>query len=162
VTSPPAERPGLAPTYGISRDPEGLLSWDYVAGEAERSRNYWVVTVRPDGRPHTTPVWGVWVDDAIFFGTSDASVKGRNLARDPRLVVHLESGDDVVIFEGTAKRERLEPELHRRIVTAYAAKYDMVAKDLQGPEGWFRLRATTVLAWHESDFVRTATRWRPT
>jgi pyridoxamine 5'-phosphate oxidase-like protein len=148
--------------YGISSDSDGLLSWNYVNQEMERSRNYWVVSVRPDGRPHAAPVWGVWVDDALFFGTSDVSVKGRNLVADPRLVVHLESGDDVVIFEGTATREPLEPELHRRIVTAYAAKYDMAASELQGPEGWFRLRATTVLAWHENDFVHSATRWRPT
>lgn len=158
---PRAERPSFAPSYGISPEDEGLLSWNSIGEEVERSRNYWVVTVRADGRPHTTPVWGVWVDDALYFGTSDVSVKGRNLLRDPRLVVHLESGDDVVIFEGTAKREPLEADLHRRIVTAYAAKYDMAVDDLQGPEGWFRLRAEKVLAWRESDFVRTATRFRP-
>jgi hypothetical protein len=156
--APRAERPSLAPSYGISSDADGLLSWDYVSQEAERSRNYWVVTVRADGRPHAVPVWGVWVDETLFFGTSPQSVKARNLAADPRLVVHLESGDDVVILEGVVSRETLSPETHERVAAAYGAKYDIDPRP--GPADWYALRPTKALAWHEQDFPRTATRWR--
>jgi PPOX class probable F420-dependent enzyme len=126
----------------------------------ERSRNYWICTTRPDGRPHAMPVWGVWLDDTLWFSTGEGSVKARNLAADPQLVVHLESGDDAVILEGTAERPSLDADGHGRVVAAYAAKYEMKPEDLPGPEGWYALRASRALAWQERDFPRTATRWR--
>jgi hypothetical protein len=155
------ERPSID-DYGIATGPEGLLDWDYVVEQMTASRNYWVVTVRPDGRPHAMPIWGVWLDDAVFFSTGDNSVKARNLAADPRLVVHSESGDDAVILEGVAVRDPLSPDLHGRLVAAYAAKYDMKPEDLPGPDGWYALRPATALAWQERDYPNTATRFRPT
>ncbi len=67
-------------------------------------RNYWVCTTRADGRPHAMPVWGLWLDDAVLFSTDPESVKARNLAARPDVVVHLESGDDVVVVDGRAER----------------------------------------------------------
>ena len=89
-----------APGYGIPSDPAGMLSWDRVEGHLTEARNYWVATVRPDGRPHVTPVWGLWVGEAFYFGAEPGSRKARNLVENPNVVVHLESGDDVVIVEG--------------------------------------------------------------
>lgn len=44
-----------------------------------------LATVRDDGRPHVAPVWYVVDDDGtIVFNTGEATVKGRNLRRDPR------------------------------------------------------------------------------
>ena len=44
-----------------------------------------LATVRADGRPHVAPVWYVLDDDgSIVFNTGEATVKGRNLRRDPR------------------------------------------------------------------------------
>jgi PPOX class probable F420-dependent enzyme len=43
-------------------------------------------TSRHDGEPHAVPVNYVFVDGAIHFLTTSESVKGRNLARDPRAV----------------------------------------------------------------------------
>ena len=158
--TPRAERPGLHPAYGIATDEEGLLPWSWVSGQMERSRNYWVCTTRPDGRPHAMPVWGVWVDATLWFSTGDGSVKARNLAADPRVAVHLESGDDAVIFEGVADRRVLDTGVHERVTAAYAAKYDMAPSELPGPDGWYALRPTTAFAWQERDFPNTATRWR--
>jgi len=56
-----------------------------------------------DGLPHAVPVWGVWVDGALYFGTDRRSRKARNLATNQGAVVHLESGDDAVILEGFAE-----------------------------------------------------------
>ena len=106
------------------------------------------------------PVWGVWLDDAVRFSTGSESVKARNLAADPRLVVHSESGDDAVILEGTASKDPLPSEQHERLVAAYAAKYDMKPEDLPGPDGWYALRPVTGLAWQERDYPNTATRFR--
>lgn len=44
-----------------------------------------LATVRADGRPHVAPVWyDVDPDGSVVFNTGAATVKGRNLARDPR------------------------------------------------------------------------------
>jgi len=44
-----------------------------------------LATVRADGRPHLAPIWyDVDQDGSIVFNTGAETVKGRNLARDPR------------------------------------------------------------------------------
>lgn len=44
-----------------------------------------LATVRADGRPHVAPVWYELDDDgSVVFTTGEATVKGRNLTRDPR------------------------------------------------------------------------------
>ncbi len=70
--------------YGLGEAPAdgSVLAWPTVAGWLVASRSYWVTTVRADGRPHATPVWGLWIERALWFSTDPASVKGRNLARD--------------------------------------------------------------------------------
>ncbi|MBI3966464.1 MAG: pyridoxamine 5'-phosphate oxidase family protein [Chloroflexi bacterium] len=160
------------PSYGISTELEGMLPWRFVSEQMTTSRNYWIATTRPDGRPHVAPVWGVWVDDAFYFGTGRTSRKARNLAANPALVVHLESGDDTVILEGTAEvvtDEQLQADdLLTRLGDAYAAKYVnpetgepfRLEPDPTGSSVVYALRAHMVLAWRESDFPTSATRWR--
>jgi PPOX class probable F420-dependent enzyme len=47
-----------------------------------------VATTRADGSPHIVPVWyDVEDDGTIVFTCAATSVKGRNLARDPRAAV---------------------------------------------------------------------------
>ena len=67
-----------------------MLSWDAVEKKIANAHNYWVCTTRPDGRPHTVPVWGVWVDGAVYFGTDRDSRKARNILANPAMVIHLE------------------------------------------------------------------------
>src|SRR5439155_12821608 len=71
VTEPVPERPGFEHGYGISGAPPET-SWSDAAARLESARNYWVATTRPDGRPHTMPVWGLWLDDAVVFSTNPA------------------------------------------------------------------------------------------
>ena len=158
---PVASRPSM-PGYGIlpANAGGGLLPWDWAVERLQRAHNYWVATTRPDGSPHLAAVWGVWFDGAVCFSTGGRSRKARNLAADPRVAVHLESGDDAVMLEGTAERPSLDAAAHGRVVAAYAAKYDMKPEDLPGPEGWYALRASRAFAWQERDFPNTATRWR--
>ena len=91
-------------SYGVVADaPEYVpMEWSWVVEQLLEARNYWVATVDGRGNPHVTPIWGVWLDDAVCFGTDVESAKGRNIARNPEIAVHLESGDDVVIMNGTA------------------------------------------------------------
>jgi PPOX class probable F420-dependent enzyme len=149
--TPRRRRPDFDPAYGISTDAEGMLPWSWAEERLEASRNYWVVTVGADGEPAAAPVWGVWAEGAVYFGTSPGSRKGRNLARDPRVAIHLESGDEVVILQGEAEVE----EIGESVLDAYEAKYDY------RPPGTrlFRLRPTRALAWLEADYAKTATRF---
>jgi len=64
-----------------------------------------VATTRADGRPHVVPVWFVLDGDDIVFQTGANTVKGKSLARDPRLslAVDLEEAPySFVAVEGTA------------------------------------------------------------
>ena len=159
--APVAERPGMAPGYGIKpADPDQMTAWSAVVERLVAARNYWLCTVRPDGRPHAAPVWGVWADDALYFGTDPASRKGRNLAENPELVVHLESGDDVVILEGRVDIAD-DPATVRPLLATYAAKYSMELADMEAlTSSLYRLRPRVAFAWLETSFPNTATRFR--
>ena len=156
---PALERPHMPATYGVGAGaPAQPVLWDAVRQRLEAARNYWVVTVRADGRPHAMPVWGVWHGGAVCFSTDPASRKGRNLAANPEVVVHLESGDDVVVVEGTAA-PLTDPDALTRFADAYEAKYRF-RPDVGDPAcGVYRVRPRVVFAWVEQDFPTTATRW---
>jgi PPOX class probable F420-dependent enzyme len=161
VSAPQPTRPGIAPGYGIAKGAEGLLEWAWVSERLERSRSYWICTVRADGRPHAMPVWGVCLDDTVYFGTDPGSVKARNLARDPRVAVHLESGDECVVLEGVAE-PFVSPEqaLFERVADAYETKYGGFRPEYPKAPGWFVVRHEVALAWLESDYPNTATRFQ--
>jgi pyridoxine/pyridoxamine 5'-phosphate oxidase len=150
------ERPGFTAEYGVEQALEGMLDWAWVDERMRESRNYWVATTTADGRAQVAPVWGVWFDDTFFFGTGVTSAKGRNLARDPRLSINLESGDEVVILEGIAEPLN-DPELFARYVDAYDAKYAIRPDNADG--GTFFVQPRRVFAWREPDFLHTPTRW---
>ena len=139
---------------------EGALPWSHVEERLGRTRNYWIATTRPDGGPHAAPVWGVWVDGSLYFGTGRSSVKGRNLVHSPELVVHLESGNDVVILEGLVE-EVCDRGSFDAIDAAYRAKYGMGVAEA-GDDGavWYVVRPRKAHTWLENDFPNTATRWR--
>ena len=141
--------------YGVGDPQYGFepIAWSWVTERLVSARNYWVLTSRADGSPHAVPVWGVWVDEAFHFFTDPQSLKGRNITRNPRAVVHLDSGDEVVILEGVLDSVPSTSE----VVDTYEAKYGIPLGD--NPDGLFRLRHAKVLAWLESDFPATATRW---
>ena len=149
--TPRRRRPDFEPGYGISTDEEGMLPWSWADERLEASRNYWIVTVNADGEPAAAPVWGVWAEGAVYFGTSPSSRKGRNLARDPRVAVHLESGDEVVILHGEADVE----EVDESVLDAYEAKYGYRPPSTK----LYRLRPARALAWLEADYPKTATRF---
>ncbi len=56
-----------------------------------RDRTYWLATLCPVDRHHVMPLLGLWLDDAFFFITGEATGKGKNLAGDPRRVITLSS-----------------------------------------------------------------------
>jgi PPOX class probable F420-dependent enzyme len=121
------------------------------------ARNYWVITVRPDGRPHAAPVWGIWWGGTLWFGTGPESVKGRNLAADPRIAVHLESGDEVAVLEGTAAPVAVPEDAAAAFADAYEQKYE-VRPDVA--DGFYRVQPVTLLTWTETIYPHGKFRWR--
>jgi hypothetical protein len=158
--NPDPQRPYFGKTYGIDPSPAGLLPWSWVTEQMARSRNYWIGSTRPDGRPHIAPVWGVWLDGVLYFSTDRSSRKSRNLAVNPQVVVHLESGDDVVILEGVVDELR-DLELYKQVARAYNTKYEGLFMDEASLSGLvYAVRIQDAFGWLEQDFVRSATHWK--
>ena len=149
--------PHVPALYGIKPRKE-YQPWTQIEEKLERSRNYWICTSRPDGRPHSMPVWGFWLEGALYFGTAISSRKGKNLAKNPAVSVHLESGDDVVILEGSVVEVLDKPTLEK-INQASKTKYKMPLMVMPGETMVYCVRPRVALAWREKDFPTSATRW---
>lgn len=92
---------------------------------SEGTRTAAVATTRADGRPHVAPVWFVLEGDAIIFTTSRTTVKGRTLARDPRLTLCVQDQTPpyaYVMLEGTASLADHPPDM-LAWTTRIAARY---------------------------------------
>lgn len=160
AVEPRGERPRFSPGYGVDRSrTDAMIDWGHVVSRLTSSRNYWLATAGAGGRPHVAPVWGVWYDNTFYFSTDPNSRKGRDISDEPETVVHLESGDDVVILEGRTER-LLDRETIAQMSALYAVKYDGIKPEPDNPaHGVYRLRPHTIFAWVEKDFPGTATRW---
>ncbi len=159
---PAASRPHM-PGYGVPRGRKGLLPWSWAEQRLKKSHNYWITTVRPDGRPHLMVIWGLWLDGAFLFSTGRQSRKARNLAQHAGCVIATEQSRQAVIVEGVAE-ETPDVELRRRMLRLVEKKYkfDMSSfeKDILNlKEPIYVVRPTTVFALDEKRFPTTATRW---
>ncbi len=104
----PARLPATELHTGYSSGGATARPWPEAAAVLTDAPLYWLSTVRPDGRPHVTPLIGVWSDDALHFCTGPQERKAHNLAANPEVVLTtgantLDSGFDVVV-EGRADR----------------------------------------------------------
>jgi nitroimidazol reductase NimA-like FMN-containing flavoprotein (pyridoxamine 5'-phosphate oxidase superfamily) len=161
-TEPRADRPQMPEGYGVPESAEGLLPWSFARAILDSALLYWVGTTRPDGRPHAVPIWGVWLDDAFWFEGGPDTRRGRNLATNPAIAVHVERGDDVVIVEGNAQHlAHPAPALATRLADAFGTKYE--PKNYRpDPASWdegglYCVEPHVVLAW--SHFPADCTRW---
>ena len=157
AAQPKARRPKM-PGYGIldEKSGNGLLPWSWAVERLVNGHNYFLATVRPDGRPHLMPVWGVWVDDCFCFSTGAESQKARNLAANAYCVLSPEGAHDSVVVEGIAEPVR-DPAYLERAAAAYYAKYQWKLEPTMGPIFLVRPRAAWGLI--EYEMTGTATRW---
>lgn len=83
----------------------------------------WLTTISAKGAPQPNPVWFYWDGKTFFIHSQPTSVKLKNLARNPKVSLHIESsdglGDDIVIIAGLAQTEPNPPHLE----PGYAEKY---------------------------------------
>ncbi len=141
-----------------------MVEWSWAVGQLEEARNYWFCTTRPDGRPHAMPAWAVWLDDALYFDGSPETRRGRNLAHNPAITAHLESGDHVLVLEGQALLAgKPQVAFAQRLAAAFEAKYGASHDYHPSPTTWdegglWVLRPTVAFGW--TDFPNSLTRWR--
>lgn len=156
----PAVEPIHTPAeYGITEVGPDHAPVDSIADRFANERTWWIASVRPDGRAHSVPIWGIRCEGQLIFGSDPKSRKTRNMIENPFVVVHLESGDNVAILEANVVRLGVA-DIPAAVSTDYQAKYD-VEMDTSDPAAhWYRLDPVTLLSWDESRFVETAARWR--
>ena len=152
MTEPVASRPHI-PGYGIPKSKKGLMRWEQVEERLAESKHYWFATTSPGGKPHVNAIWGVWVNHALYSGGGPEVRWAKNLTADPRIAVHLEDGEKVVIVEGTAARTSEEDDDEvKSVKAAYKEKYDF-----DHPAPFWRITPTLAFAW--TDFGKDATRF---
>jgi nitroimidazol reductase NimA-like FMN-containing flavoprotein (pyridoxamine 5'-phosphate oxidase superfamily) len=109
-------------------DPEAsAVSWEATLSVLKAAELSWISTVRPDGRPHVTPLVTAWVDGVLYFHTGAGEQKFANLRANPNVVLttgcnHWDEGIDVVV-EGRAVQVTDEAVL-ARAAEAFAVKWD--------------------------------------
>ncbi|WP_371482613.1 pyridoxamine 5'-phosphate oxidase family protein [Kitasatospora sp. NBC_00315] len=158
----------LDPRY--SDDDAAATEWPQALDRLAAAELYWLSTVRPDGRPHVTPLIAVWVEGALHFCTGGDERKARNLAGNPHCVLTtgtntLHSGLDVVV-EGEAVRLADDDAL-RAVADAYEAKYGSEWRfevrngyflGSGGNDPVFRVEPVTAFGFRKGEYSQT--RWR--
>jgi hypothetical protein len=104
--------------------------------------------------------------ETLYLYSERSTVKARNLAADPRVVVHLESGEDVLIVRGVAE-DLGPPATVPSVVTALAAKYTrpkdrqyLPDRDPDFDVVW-AIRPRSAMAWQLDDYDASQRRWSP-
>lgn len=102
----------------MSRD-----QWQKFLSEGTRTGK--LATVRADGSPHLAPIWFLLDGDDLVFNTGQDTVKGRNLARDPRVSLCVDDDRPPFSFVTVQGRAELSDELGevREWATRIAARY---------------------------------------
>ncbi len=161
---PCASRPIMPRDYGVPEQDDGMLPWTWAVERLERARLYWFSTVRADGRPHAMPAWAVWIEGGLHFDGGPDTLRLRNLAARPDLVVQVQvAGDEVVILEGQGHESgKPSAELGQRLADAFAAKYGESHDYRPAPDQWDRgglwiMRPSKAFGWGE--FPKSVTRW---
>jgi hypothetical protein len=142
------------------------MTWNEVASRLASARTYWLGTTMPSGAPHAAPVWGAVCDGTLHVYTERRTVKARNIALSPQVLVHLESGEDVLIVHGVANDLGL-PSAVPHVVAALAAKYTLPADRQYLPDAnsdfdvVYAIRPKAAAAWRLADFTGSQRRWSP-
>lgn len=130
-----------AEIHGFS-EPDSLpTSWAVGLERIIAADTFWLSTVRPDGRPHVTPLIAVWHAGAIWFATGPDERKARNLAENPSCVLTTGCSDFAegaldVIVEGEAEQVTDDDQLGP-VATAFAVKYPIGPWDFVVRDGAF-------------------------
>lgn len=164
-----------AEIHGFSHPDATPTPWTEGLAQVEGADTFWLSTVRPDGRPHVTPLIAVWLDDAIWFSTGPEERKAKNLAENPACLLTTgasDLADDAldIVLEGRAEHVTDEAAL-RPVAEAFTAKYGtdtwhfvvrdgaFTDHDLGGRAEVFRVRPVRGLGFRKGG-ISSQTTWR--
>ncbi len=149
------------PDYGIKGPDEGtgLLPWSWAVERLEASHDYWVATTWPDGRPHVTPVWGLWLDDALWFSCGPTSAKARNLARDPRCSIATDKPAEPVVLDTVVERRPARDDAARFAELSTAKYHIEYTVDFFAANALFAAHPQSAFGLEEADFTGSPTKW---
>jgi general stress protein 26 len=143
MAEPTRSRPHFPPGYLGDVRGKQQIEWGAVRTLLESVKIFWLGTVRPDGRPHATPIWGAWVNDTYFWDGSPETRWARNLAANPAIVVHIEQGGTAVMIEGDASFETIDQATLDALVVSYGSRYSYKPDHL---DSWYVVRPRQVIA----------------
>lgn len=143
------KRPLIPEDYNISEEEEGIATWEDVNRWMEESKNYWLSTTKSDNKPHSRPIWGIWIDNYFYFGGGATTKTVRNLLERNNISVHTESAENVVIIEGYTERFD-DDKLNHILGLEYEKRYDVFH-----PPPFWRVVPEVVYAWSMDDYAKT-------
>ena len=131
-----------------------------------------VATTRPDGSPHSVPLWFVWRNEAIYVSCRRGSTTWKAIERDPRIALSLSVGSRWEELSGAVIYGRADPipgdhPAVRGVMSQWYEKYGELlsgegfrryAEDVDEP-GMLRVRPLRVAAWdhaHDREADRAA------
>lgn len=156
---PVVEQMELPPDYG---HPRKTLKWAEVRQELEEASQYWVASMRPDGRPHVVPRDGIWLDNTWYYGGSDDTIHNRNLQHNRALTMHIGDGMKAIIVEGEAQHIKPSRDIAERLAQESNRKYSHYGLNTTAETytsgGTWVLKARRILAW--TNLPENATRFR--
>jgi pyridoxine/pyridoxamine 5'-phosphate oxidase len=174
------EAKNLADIYGLP-----TLNWVHIEARLDQGvtqapdsggpnrHTCWLATVNQDGSPHVTGVGALWVENAFWFETGDATRKAKNLARDPRCTLSMATHEFDLVVEGQAQKVTDPPTVSAMAAHwaagGWPARVDGTGQALTaefsapsaGPPPWFVYRLTSITATALATVdPGGATRWR--
>lgn len=156
--------------HRFSADDAVAVPWATAEQHLTAAEIYWLSTVRPDGRPHVTPLIAVWFQSALWFCTGPGEQKAANLRTNPHCTMTTGSGTIAdgldLVLEGRAEPVGDEV-LLRALAERYTAKYgagwafsvdDGAFFGGGGRAVVYRVEPAVVFGFSKGDFSQT--RWR--
>ena len=141
----------------------GHIPWSNVDRRLRAMREIWIATASPRGRPDAVPVWFWWDGEVAYFTCKAETVKPRNIAHEPNVVLHNGDGTDPIILKGRAERVTDAGE-RERVEAAYREKYVDLGSGtpatLTDEDEVYRVTPRLVSAWSYAT-AATRTDWEP-
>jgi hypothetical protein len=145
------------------RRTRGHIPWSNVDRRLASMREIWIATASPRGRPDAVPVWFWWDGSVAYFTCKAGTVKPRNIAHQPNVVLHNGDGTDPIILKGRAEVVTAAAELER-VAAAYREKYVDPGSGAQAAitdeDEVYRVTPRLVSAWSYST-AATKSDWEP-
>jgi hypothetical protein len=113
-----------AKTRNLDRYGNAELVWgrarDALAAGSGPAVTYFLGTCRPDGTPHAAGVGAQWLDGDLYFTSSLAARKARDLAANPRCTISARLPGIDLTLDGTAAKVTA-PQVLEQVAAGYRA-----------------------------------------